>query len=135
MANKAVMNPMSISAMDDRSKVKTFIHTVDVDNGFVFQKSTLSTDADKSQVYTIAAPAAAAGLKNLYMAYTAESNVTVGADGNQYKIGDLNPQAFTNVAGAVFNGHRISVGDKIKVTAEALGGTQSTNTFLSLIHI
>ena len=131
MANKAVMSPLSISAMDDRSKVKTFIHTTaDVDNGFVFQKSTLSTDADKSQVYTIATPAASAGLKNLYMAYTAESNVTVGADGNQYKIGDLNPQAFTNVAGAVFNGHRISVGDKIKVTAEALGGTQSTNTFV-----
>ena len=130
MANTAVMNPMSISAMDDRSKVKTFVHTVDVDNGFVFQKGALSTDADKSQVYTISAPAASAGLTNLYMAYTAESNVTVGKDGNQYKIGDLNPQAFTNIAGQVFNGHRISVGDKIKVTAEALGGTQSTNTFV-----
>lgn len=130
MANTAVMHPMSISAMDDRSKVKTFIHSADVDNGLVFQKSTLSTDADKSQVYTIAAPAAAAGLKNLYMADTALLNVTTGRDGNQYRNGDLNPQAYTNVAGSVFNGYRISVGDKIKVSAEALAGTQGANTFV-----
>lgn len=129
MANTAVMHPLSISAMDDRSKVKTFIHTTDVDNGFVFQKSTLSTDADKSQVYTIAAPATGA-LSDLFMAFTAESNVIVGKDGNQYKIGDLNPQAFTNIAGQVFNGHRITVGDKIKVTAEALAGTKGENEYV-----
>ncbi len=130
MANTAVMNPMSISAMDDRSKVKTFIHTVDVDNGFVFQKGALSTDADKSQVYTVTAPAAGEGLKDLFMAFTAESNVTVGKDGNKYKFGDLNPQAFTNIAGEVFNAGRITKGDKIKITAEGLGGTQSTNQYV-----
>jgi len=130
MAKTAVMNQLSTSAMYNGALVKTFIHTADVDNGFVFQKGALSTDADKSQVYTISAPAAAAGLTNLYMAYTAESNVTTGADGNQYRIGDLNPQAFTNITGKVFNGHKIAVGDKIKASAETLAGTKSTNEYV-----
>lgn len=130
MAKTAVMHPLSISAMYDDSKVKTFIHTSDVENGFVFQKGDLSTDADKSEVYAVTAPAASAGLKNLYMAFTAEDVILTAPDGNQYKTGDLNPANFTNNKGRVFNGFRISVGDKIKVSAEALGGTQSTNGFV-----
>jgi len=130
MANKAVMDQLSTSAMYNGALVKTFIHTADVDNGFVFQKSTLSTDSDKSEVYTIAAPSASAGLKNLYMAATAIDNITVGNDGNKYKLGDLNPQAFTNVANMAFNGHRITIGDKIKVTAEALAGTKGENAYV-----
>ena len=129
MANKAIMHPLSISAQYDGSKVKTFVHSADVDNGFVFTKSALSTDADKSEVYTLTTPATGA-LSNLWMAFTAEDNVLVAPDGNQYKTGDLNPHNFTNVSGKVFNAFKISVGDKVKVSAEALGGTQSTNTFV-----
>jgi len=130
MAN-SVMFPIKTSAQYDGSKIETFINAgADIDNGTVFVKSTLSTATDESEVYTLTLPATGAGLTNLYMAYTSELNMIVGSDGNEYRVGDLNPKNFTNYAGYAFNGFKLTVGDRIKITGDGLGGTKSTNTFV-----
>lgn len=127
---KSVMFPIKTSAQDVGALIETFVHTADIDNGTVFVKGALSTDVDKSEVYTLSLPATGAGLANLYMAYTSEDNIITGADGNQFKVGDLNPKNYTNYAGYAFNGFKLTVGDRVKITADGLGGTKGTNTFV-----
>ena len=129
MAN-SVMFPIKTSAQYDGSKIETFIHTANIDNGTVFVKGALSTDASESEVYTLSLPATGAGLTNLYMAYTSPLNMVIGADGNEYRMGDKNPKNFSNYAGYVFNGFKLTVGDKIKITADGLAGTKSTNAYV-----
>jgi len=127
---KSVMFPIKTSAQFDGSKIETFIHTADIDNGTVFVKGDLSTEADESEVYTVSLPATGTGLTNLYMAYTSPLNMVIGADGNEYRMGDKNPKNFTNYKGYAFNGFKLTPGDRIKITGDGLGGTQSTNTFV-----
>jgi len=127
---KSVMFPIKTSAQDVGAFNETFTHTADIDNGTVFVKGALSTVADESEVYTISLPAAVAGLTNLYMAYTSPLNMVIGADGNEYRMGDLNPKNFTNYAGYAFNGFKLTLGDRIKITADGLGGTKGSNTFV-----
>jgi len=129
MAN-SVMFPIKTSAQFDGSKIEAFTHTADIDNGTVFVKGALSTVADESEVFTLSLPSAGTGLTNLYMAFTSPLNMVVGADGNEYRMGDLNPKNFTNYDGYVFNGFRLTVGDRIKITADGLGGTMGTNTYV-----
>jgi len=120
---KTILMPTLTSARNIDTLNASFVHTADLENGAVFQKSNLSTDADKSQVYTVATPATAGnGLKNLWMAFSPEDTITVDANGNQYKIGQLDPRAFTNIADVVFSGFKPEIGDKIKISADGISG-------------
>jgi hypothetical protein len=56
------------------------------------------------------------------MAYSPEDTITVDAAGNQYKIGQLDPRTFTNVAGLVFSAFKVQVGDKVLISADGISG-------------
>ena len=57
------------------------------------------------------------------MAFSAEDVVLTDALGNQYKVGTLDPRAFTNVAGTVFSGFQPQVGDIITISADGIEGS------------
>lgn len=117
MANKTVLVPLEVSAADIRTRLATFTSSADVENGQLFSRGALSTTAGQSEVYAIATPATAT-LSVLYMAYTPESVIVVAPNGNQYKVGDLDPRNFVNVANIAFTGFKPAVDDKVLITAE-----------------
>ena len=123
---KSVLIPLQVAAKQLDTLNKSFISSADVENGQIFAKSTLSTTADESEVYTITTPATAT-LSGLYMAWSPEDVILTAADGNQYKVGDMNPQNFTNVAGLVFSGFKPQVGDRILISADGFTGAKGVS--------
>jgi len=121
MANKTVMIPLEVSASDIRTRLATFTSSADVEQGQLFSRGALSTTAGQSEVYAIGTPATAT-LSALYMAYTPESVIVVAPNGNQYKVGDMDPRNFVNVANIAFTGFKPAVDDKILITADGFTG-------------
>nr|DAG31335.1 MAG TPA: hypothetical protein [Caudoviricetes sp.] len=118
---KSILIPTLVAAKDIDSLNRSFVATVDLDNGNVFGKGELSTNAGESQVYQTVTPATES-LTGLYMAFTAEDVVLADDLGNQYKVGTLDPRAFTNKAGVVFSGFKPQVGDLILISADGISG-------------
>lgn len=87
-----------------------------IDNGFVFADNGL----DEPQVRKVAKPTVA---KGLWMACEPEDAVVTDAMGNQYRVGALDPRAFTNAAGRVFSGFMPKKGDLITISAEGISGS------------
>ena len=56
------------------------------------------------------------------MAFTAEDVVLTDDLGNQFKVGTLDPRAFTNVKGTVFSGFQPQVGDLVLISADGISG-------------
>ena len=56
------------------------------------------------------------------MAYSPEDVVLTDGLGNQFKVGTLDPRAFTNIAGTVFSGFKPQVGDLVLVSADGISG-------------
>jgi hypothetical protein len=128
MAAHGVVQLLSVAAQNVDSYNKMFVDTSnDVDNGTVFIKSTLSTTAGESQVYTISTPATGS-LTGLYMACSPIDIVVEDASGNQYKLGLTDPRNFTNLDDIPFDGFLAQPGDKIALTAAALGGSKTGST-------
>jgi hypothetical protein len=123
MANKTVLIPLSTQAYDLRTRTENFIAAADVENGQLLAMDSLSTDADKTEVYTYTTPATATFL-GLYMAYAPEDLIVTLADGTQYKVDNMNPQNFVNVSGRVFAAFKPQVDDKILITAEGFTGAK-----------
>lgn len=100
-----------------------------LDNGSVMQLLTQSTDADKSQVWVATAPAAGAGLQNLWMAAT-EGVVSITVGGKTYRgLSNDFINDFTNQAGEIIDFYKPQIGDVIEVTDATIGGTKGANTF------
>ena len=119
---KAILVPTLTAAKNVDIFNRSFVSTVDLDNGNVFSKGELSTDASESQVYQTVTPATGS-LSGLWMAFTAEDVVLTDDLGNQYKVGTLDPRAFTNTAGTVFSGFQPQVGDLILISADGISGS------------
>ncbi len=58
------------------------------------------------------------------MAFSPEDVVLTDELGNQFKVGTLDPRAFTNKAGVVFSGFRPMLGDLILISADGIEGTK-----------
>ena len=56
------------------------------------------------------------------MAFSAEDVVLTDDLGNQFKVGTLDPRAFTNKAGTVFSGFKPQVGDLVLISADGISG-------------
>jgi hypothetical protein len=125
---KTVLIPLEVSASDVRTRLASFISSSDVEQGQLFSKDALSTTAGESEVYEIAQPATAT-LGEMWMAYTPESVIVETATGTQYKVGDMDPRNFVNVAGIVFTGFKPQVDDKILITADGFTGAIGGNTY------
>ena len=119
---KAILIPTLTAAKNVDSYNRSFKSTsADIDNGNVFGKGDLSTATGESQVYTVSTPATGS-LSGLWMAFTAEDVVLTDDLGNQFKVGTLDPRAFTNVKGTVFSGFQPQVGDLVLISADGISG-------------
>lgn len=126
---KSVLIPELVAARNVDIYNRSFISATDLDNGNVFAKGELSTNEGESQVFQTSTPATGS-LSGLWMAFSAEDVVLTDALGNQYKVGTLDPRAFTNVAGKVFSGFQPQVGDIITISADGIEGSVGENTYL-----
>lgn len=118
---KSILIPTLVAAKNIDSLNRSFVSTADLDNGNVFGKGELSTNAGESQVYNTVTPATGS-LSGLYMAFSAEDVVLTDDLGNQFKVGTLDPRAFTNKAGTVFSGFKPQVGDLVLISADGISG-------------
>jgi len=125
---KTVLVPLQVAAKNVDSYNISAISASDVENGQLFSTSGLSSAADEREVFAIATPATAT-LSSLYMAYNSEDVIVATANGNQYKVGDMDPRNYVNVAGIVFSAYKPMVGDKILITADGFTGAIGGNTF------
>lgn len=116
---KSILIPTLTTAKNVDALNRSFIGEVDLDNGNVFGKGELSANANESQVYEATAPAELTGL---WMAYSPEDVVLTDGLGNQFKVGTLDPRAFTNTAGVVFSGFKPQVGDLVLISADGIEG-------------
>jgi len=114
-----------IAAKDVNAYVRSFVSADDIDNGNVFYETAKSTTSGQDQVFTAVKPATS-HLSNLWMAVEPEVVKTAG----KYRNIDPDIRNFYNVAGDVFAAFSPKIGDIITLSAEALGGTKSTNTFV-----
>lgn len=121
----AILQPLSVAAKNiDSYNINVINKEDDMPNGAIITKGALSTDADKSEVYVATKPASAT-LANAYMVYNPEDVIVTAADGTQYKVGDLNPGAYTNVKGVVCNAFKLQVGDKILISSDGVTGEEN----------
>lgn len=118
----AVIEQMGVMAQNVDIYNSSFINTADLENGSVFVRGAVSTTEGESQVYTVTAPSTG-NLSGLWMAYSPVDVIVTDAIGNNFKGLELNPKAFTNVAGLVFGGFKPQVGDRIKVSVDGITGT------------
>lgn len=117
---KSILIPTLTTAKNVDALNRSFIGEVDLDNGNVFGKGELSANANESQVYEATTPAEE--LTGLWMAYSPEDVVLTDGLGNQFKVGTLDPRAFTNTAGVVFSGFKPQVGDLVLISADGITG-------------
>ena len=118
---KSILIPTLVAAKNIDSLNRSFVSTVDLDNGNVFGKGELSTNSNESQVYKTVTPATGS-LSGLYMAFSPEDVVLTDDLGNQFKVGTLDPRAFTNRANVVFSGFKPQVGDLVLISADGISG-------------
>lgn len=119
---KSILIPRQTAAKNVEIYNRSFIAETDLDNGSVFTKGDLSTKANETQVYKTVQPATDS-LTGLYMAFSPEDVVLTDDLGNQFKVGTLDPRAFTNKAGVVFSGFKPVVGDLILISADGIEGS------------
>lgn len=125
---KAILIPTLTAAKNMDVYNRSFVSEADLDNGNVFSKGELSTEANESQVYQAGTPSGT--LSDLWMAFTSEDVVLTDELGNQFKIGNLDPRGFTNKAGVVFSGFKPQVGDLILLSADGIDGTINSNEYV-----
>jgi hypothetical protein len=124
----AVLVQNSVQALNIDAYNRSVIATFDVDNGNVFNLSSLSSTAGEGEVWVASTPVTGA-LTNLWMAYEPEVVTVVSASGKKYKGIDPDPRDFYNVAGEVFTAFQPKVGDIITITADGIGGTKGANNY------
>ena len=116
---KSILVPTLTAAKNIDALNRSFVGAVDLDNGNVFEKGELSTNVNESQVYNAVAPTTLSGL---WMAFSPEDVVLTDGLGNQFKVGTLDPRAFTNTAGVVFSGFQPKEGDLVLISADGISG-------------
>jgi hypothetical protein len=126
MADRGIMIPSKVAAHNIDSLVRSAKSSADLDNGNVVSLTALTGTSGEGEVWTAATPATGATLTNLWMVGEPEVVLT----DSKYKGIDPNIKAFYNVAGKVFTAFKLQLGDIVMLSADALGGTKSTNTFV-----
>lgn len=125
----AVLIPNAIQAKDVDSLNRHVVSASDVDNGNIVALLTRSATAGQEEVWVGTVPATGS-LANLWMVYEPEVVVTYSGN-SEYKGLDPDPRNFYVKAGKVFSAFKPAVGDIITLTADALAGTKSTNTYVN----
>lgn len=103
-----------------------------MENGFLGSVSVQSTTAGESEVWTFTQPATAT-LAAMWMVYSPEISIVVNGT-KTYRGLSNDPQDFYIPAGYTFDIFKPQVGDIITVTADALLGSKSTNTYVVAVN-
>ena len=95
--------------------------SADLENGSIFELKTRSTDEGEGEVWIATAPTAATAT-GLWMAKASEvvvTSTTVGTEQLDFKGIVVDPRAFVNVKGKVFDAFQPKKGDIIEMTTGA----------------
>ena len=117
--------PRKIAAQDVKAWVRSGVSDAVMENGMVGVANTLSTTSGESEVFSFVTPTTG-NLSNLWMVYEPEVVTT----DSKYKGIDPDPRNFSIAIGDVFSIFQPQVGDIISMSADALAGTKSTNTYV-----
>jgi hypothetical protein len=102
----------------------------DLDHGNVIGLLAKTGTTGEKEVWTATKPATGA-LNDLYMVAEFGTVTVYGEDGNEY-VGLTDDPRYAYVkAGKIWTAFKLHVGDRVRLTAEALAGTKSTNTFVN----
>ena len=111
----------SVAAHNVDAQNITFVSSDNIENGSVFTMGTrVSGNKDE---FNAVKPATANLAKQFYMAASPVRIITTLADGSQFVDLTMNPKAFINVAGQPIDGVALNRGDRIRISADGLGGT------------
>ncbi|MGI6227461.1 MAG: hypothetical protein ACOYJ1_14525 [Peptococcales bacterium] len=126
MAN-GILILSSAAAENIGSLVKTGVHaTVALQNGFVVALGAKSTTAGQKDAYVVTTPATATlASDDFWMVYESPIPTIEGWKG----LTD-DPRKFSIEAGKVFTMVKLLPGCEVVLSADALGGTKSTNTYV-----
>lgn len=124
MAN-GVIEKRAVMAKEVDSLNRSAKINAEVQNGSCVSLSGYETGTGESEVWTAVTPATET-LGELWMVATPEVVVT----DSKYKGLDPDIRNFSNPANSIIDVFKPQVGDLIKLTADAVGGTKSTNTFV-----
>ena len=132
MTAHGVLVRSAVMAKDVDSLNRFALSADALDNGNVVRLDTLSATAGYGEVWSATKPLSAGTLLGgLWMVAEPEVVIITAADGTEYKGINADPRNFFTAAGKVFTAFKLQVGDKVKLTGDALTGTKSTNTFVN----
>lgn len=117
-----------VAAKDIDSKNRAAVSAVAYENGSVGNLLTKSATAGEAEVWVMTAPVTGA-LSNLWMVAEPEINTLVSGS-LEFRGLTVDPRLFRNEIGDVFSAFQLSLGDLVTLSADAVAGTISTNTFV-----
>ena len=121
-----IVELLSVSAHNVDAENITFVSSDNIENGSVFTLGTRVTGNEDQ--FNAVKPATANLAKQFYMAASPIRVITTLGDGSQFVDLTPNPKAFINVAGQPIDGVAHKIGDRVRLSADALGGTKGSNT-------
>lgn len=116
-----VLIPEAIAATNIDAFNRDVVCADDLANGSVVVMGALSTDADKSEVFSVTKPATGS-LTGLWMIYSGDEIIVTDA---RYKGLDPDPRHFVNLAGKVVSAYKPQLGDIITLTADAIATSKA----------
>lgn len=117
-----------VAAKDIDSKNRSAVSAAAYENGSVGNLYTKSSAAGEAEVWVMTAPTTS-NLSNLWMVGEPEINTLVSGDLSFRGI-TVDPRLFRNEIGDVFSAFQLSLGDLVTLSADAVAGTISTNTYV-----
>ncbi len=124
-----IIIPAKIAAENVDSKNRSAVSALAYENGSIGTLSGKSATEGESEVWTMIAPATGAGLTYNWMVYQPEIVDTVSGS-HTYRGIDPDPRDFRNEIGSIFSVFQLSLGDLVELSADAIAGTISSNTFI-----
>ena len=124
---KGIVIPLSVQAKNIDALNVSFVSTDNIENGSIFTRGEINSEG----LYKTVKPATANLTKQTFMACSPVRVVTQLDDGTEFVDLTLNPQAFENVAGHAIDGIALQIGDKVRLSADAIGGTKGSNKFIT----
>lgn len=133
-----IVELLSVAAKNVDSYNHTFKNlNDDIENGSVFSMGGLYKNTkgveDGDEVYIAVKPTTATLEKVHYMAASPIRIITTAGDGSQFVDLTVNPKAFKNIAGQPIDGVRLVPGDKVRLNADAIGGTMGSNKLITAV--
>ncbi len=121
-----IVELLSVSAHNVDAENITFVSSDDIENGSVFTLGTRVTGNEDQ--FNAVKPATANIAKQFYMAASPIRVITTLGDGSQFVDLTPNPKAFINVAGQPIDGVALKIGDRVRLSEDAIGGSKGSNT-------